>query len=291
MAQTTPPRRRARRGEQRCAAARRSSERDRCGCRRPRRRARRASGADSTVSLAVASDECQEAVTEDQGNADLRVQVQGVRPRPRGRPVVLRRPAHRVPRLRRRPCARCSRRWVWCSRVPASTAPTAAAPANGKRAKSDVSSSSEKGSSSSSGLRLGFELVDLVDLVERVEELRLVRPRLRPPPPRPTDDPVGPAGDARADVGVFGGSGFYSFLDDVTEVAVDTPFGAPVRPRRRRPAGRRAGRLPPPPRSRPRHAAAQGELPGQRLGPARGRRRGHRRLVRRRIAAARHPPG
>ena len=35
----------------------------------------------------------------------------------------------------------------------------------------------------------------------------------------------------RADVGVFGGSGFYRFLDDVTEVAVDTPYGptsAPV---------------------------------------------------------------
>jgi 5'-methylthioadenosine phosphorylase len=34
-----------------------------------------------------------------------------------------------------------------------------------------------------------------------------------------------------AEVGVFGGSGFYSFLDDVNEVAVDTPFGptsAPV---------------------------------------------------------------
>ena len=30
-----------------------------------------------------------------------------------------------------------------------------------------------------------------------------------------------------AEVGVFGGSGFYEFLDDVTEVAVHTPFGAP----------------------------------------------------------------
>jgi 5'-methylthioadenosine phosphorylase len=28
-------------------------------------------------------------------------------------------------------------------------------------------------------------------------------------------------------VGVFGGSGFYSFLDDVEEVAVDTPYGPP----------------------------------------------------------------
>jgi len=31
----------------------------------------------------------------------------------------------------------------------------------------------------------------------------------------------------KADIGVFGGSGFYSFLDDVEEIGVDTPFGAP----------------------------------------------------------------
>ena len=30
-----------------------------------------------------------------------------------------------------------------------------------------------------------------------------------------------------ADIGVFGGTGFYSFLDDVEEVAVQTPFGPP----------------------------------------------------------------
>jgi 5'-methylthioadenosine phosphorylase len=34
----------------------------------------------------------------------------------------------------------------------------------------------------------------------------------------------------RADVGVVGGSGFYSFLDDVTEVAVETPYGAASEP-------------------------------------------------------------
>src|SRR3954467_13709881 len=28
-------------------------------------------------------------------------------------------------------------------------------------------------------------------------------------------------------VGIFGGSGFYRFLDDVEEVAVDTPYGPP----------------------------------------------------------------
>ena len=35
----------------------------------------------------------------------------------------------------------------------------------------------------------------------------------------------------RADVGVFGGSGFYRFLDDVAEVSIETPYGptsAPV---------------------------------------------------------------
>lgn len=30
-----------------------------------------------------------------------------------------------------------------------------------------------------------------------------------------------------ADIGIFGGSGFYSFLDNVKEVAVETPYGAP----------------------------------------------------------------
>lgn len=32
---------------------------------------------------------------------------------------------------------------------------------------------------------------------------------------------------AVAEIGVFGGSGFYSLLEDVTEVKVDTPYGAP----------------------------------------------------------------
>jgi 5'-methylthioadenosine phosphorylase len=35
---------------------------------------------------------------------------------------------------------------------------------------------------------------------------------------------------SRADVGVFGGSGFYSFLDDVEEVGLDTPYGQPSAP-------------------------------------------------------------
>lgn len=32
---------------------------------------------------------------------------------------------------------------------------------------------------------------------------------------------------AQADIGVIGGSGFYSFLDDVTEIMVETPYGPP----------------------------------------------------------------
>ncbi|GAA1899738.1 S-methyl-5'-thioadenosine phosphorylase [Streptantibioticus ferralitis] len=31
----------------------------------------------------------------------------------------------------------------------------------------------------------------------------------------------------QAEIGVIGGSGFYAFLDDVTEVTVDTPYGPP----------------------------------------------------------------
>jgi len=34
----------------------------------------------------------------------------------------------------------------------------------------------------------------------------------------------------KAEIGIFGGSGFYSFLDDVTEHAVATPFGDPSAP-------------------------------------------------------------
>src|SRR5205807_890838 len=35
---------------------------------------------------------------------------------------------------------------------------------------------------------------------------------------------------AEAEIGVFGGSGFYSFLDDSVEVTLDTPYGAPAAP-------------------------------------------------------------
>ncbi len=41
--------------------------------------------------------------------------------------------------------------------------------------------------------------------------------------PRPVDEPL-------ASIGVFGGSGLYSLLDDIEEVAVDTPWGPPASP-------------------------------------------------------------
>jgi 5'-methylthioadenosine phosphorylase len=40
----------------------------------------------------------------------------------------------------------------------------------------------------------------------------------------------GRASGRRADVGVYGGSGLYSLLDQVEEVAIATPFGAPAAP-------------------------------------------------------------
>ncbi len=33
--------------------------------------------------------------------------------------------------------------------------------------------------------------------------------------------------ELKADIGVFGGSGFYSFLKDVREITIETPYGAP----------------------------------------------------------------
>src|ERR671931_637411 len=35
---------------------------------------------------------------------------------------------------------------------------------------------------------------------------------------------------AKAEIGIFGGSGFYSFLEDVEEVELDTPYGRPAAP-------------------------------------------------------------
>ena len=35
---------------------------------------------------------------------------------------------------------------------------------------------------------------------------------------------------ATADIGVFGGSGFYAFLDETETVEIDTPYGPPSAP-------------------------------------------------------------
>jgi 5'-methylthioadenosine phosphorylase len=36
------------------------------------------------------------------------------------------------------------------------------------------------------------------------------------------------AADLGAEVGVFGGSGFYEFIDDAVDIEIDTPYGAPA---------------------------------------------------------------
>ncbi len=41
---------------------------------------------------------------------------------------------------------------------------------------------------------------------------------------------IGEIGMTEARIGVFGGSGFYSFLDDIEEVPVETPYGDPSSP-------------------------------------------------------------
>lgn len=47
------------------------------------------------------------------------------------------------------------------------------------------------------------------------------------------------AADLSAEVGVFGGSGFYEFLDDAVDIDIDTPYGPPASPVR---VGTMAGR-------------------------------------------------
>jgi 5'-methylthioadenosine phosphorylase len=49
------------------------------------------------------------------------------------------------------------------------------------------------------------------------------------PEPSPSTLTILPE-QARAEIGVIGGSGFYSFLDDVIEVDIDTPYGKPSDP-------------------------------------------------------------
>src|SRR5947207_2196376 len=49
--------------------------------------------------------------------------------------------------------------------------------------------------------------------------------------PHPADGTVRPVKKVFTPVGItFGGSGFYAFLDDTTEVTIDTPYGPPSAP-------------------------------------------------------------
>ena len=73
---------------------------------------------------------------------------------------------------------------------------------------------------------------------------------------------------ARLVIGVFGGTGFYRFLDEVEEVPVATPYGPPVGAGARGPRGGRRGRVHAPPRRRAHAAAAPDQLPRERLGDA-----------------------
>src|SRR3989304_1993917 len=47
------------------------------------------------------------------------------------------------------------------------------------------------------------------------------------PPPAERGTSAGAVARDSAEIGVFGGSGFYSLLEDVREVKVDTPYGPP----------------------------------------------------------------
>ena len=73
----------------------------------------------------------------------------------------------------------------------------------------------------------------------------------------------------RAEIGVIGGSGFYSFLEGAEDVVVETPYGAPSGPVSLGEVARTPGRLPAPARAAPRAPAARDQLPRQRLGAPR----------------------
>src|SRR5213078_4101485 len=62
-------------------------------------------------------------------------------------------------------------------------------------------------------------------MTQTIRTPRPKRLRLRDSPWGTTKTPVAEAG-----VGVFGGSGFYSFLSDVEEIHVETPYGTPSAP-------------------------------------------------------------
>ena len=150
--------------------------------------------------------------------------------------VVPRRPADRVPRPARERSRRCSSPSASPSRAPASTAttpgrvvvvlvdvrvvdrPSRVVRLGSSSTSSDGGDSSDPASTSSSTRpRARLDVVGL-----GVE----ARPHRR----RGQVGVTATAGDITADIGVYGGSGLYSLLDDVEEVAVDTPYGPPAAP-------------------------------------------------------------
>ena len=89
---------------------------------------------------------------------------------------------------------------------------------------------------------------------------------------------------------MFGGSGFYEFLDDCTEIEIDHALRATRVTDQRRHGGRSARRLHRPPRPPPRVRRPPGAVPRQRVGDGVGRRPLRHRTLLGRIAAARPPP-
>ena len=97
--------------------------------------------------------------------------------------------------------------------------------------------------------------------------------------------------DARLVIGIFGGSGFYRFLDDVEEVPVATPYGPPSAPVRiGRIEGTRGG-VHAAPRRRAHASPSPDQLPRERLGDEGGGGRPDHRPVRVRLAQAGAQPG
>ena len=97
-------------------------------------------------------------------------------------------------------------------------------------------------------------------------------------------------GAGAAEIGVFGGSGFYSLFDDVREVKVDTPYGPPsdsfFLAGRRTIASRSS-----PTRPASHDPAAPDQLPGECVGDALARREGSHLAMRRRVAPVAVKPG
>ena len=92
-----------------------------------------------------------------------------------------------------------------------------------------------------------------------------------------------------AEIGVFGGSGFYALLDRPEEHRVNTPFGAPSSPVMVGEIGGRTRRVPAAARQGPLAAAAHDQLPRERLGDEGARRHAHHRPERLRFAPAARP--